>query len=196
MFLVFCQVLGLLAGGNAKKQESTPPKNIRIAYVQRLFAKYVNSSSCNMHFNIDKWLLFSMANRDNTLRIKVIWTFSHTSSIQSFVGQRFGWTKALVAKGSAGSQALFFSPLFALFRSKLPFYVVSFPALSVHSYTGLLHVAPFGRRNQPSRNHLKNEMPMLECNSWFLTCCIWAFVRSVFWRFVLGKKHARVNPPL
>ena len=146
MFLVFCQVLRLLAGGYAKKQESTPPTNIRIAYVQRLFAKYVNSSSCNMHFNIDKWLLFSMANRDNTLRIKVIWTFSHTSSIQSFVGQRFGWTKALVAKGSAGSQALFFSPLFALFRSKLPFYVVSFPALSVHSYTGLTRPGPGARR--------------------------------------------------
>ena len=79
-----------------------------------------------MHFSIEKCSFFTVENRGNALRTKVIWTFSQTSSITR-----------LPVKGSPRSQALFFSSLFAFLRCNLPFYVISFPAISVHSYTGL-----------------------------------------------------------
>ena len=65
-----------------------------------------------MHFSIEKCSFFTVENRGNALRTKVIWTFSQTSSITR-----------LPVKGSPRSQALFFSSLFAFLRCNLPFYV-------------------------------------------------------------------------
>ena len=43
---------------------------------------------------------------------------------------------------------------------------------------------------------LKREMPMRECYSWIFRCCIWAFVRRLFWCFFFSQKTCTCQPPI